>query len=111
VDGLIVSNHGGRQLDGARSSISALPRVVEAVQGAKPVLVDGGIRNGADILRARAAGADACLIGRAWAWALGGGGEAGVTRVLAQLRNELEVTMKLTGCARLSDIGPHLIDA
>lgn len=111
VDGLIVSNHGGRQLDGVRSSISALPRVVEAVKGAVPVLMDGGIRNGADILRALAQGADACLIGRAWAWALGGGGEAGVAQVLASLRNELEVTMKLTGCKQLSDIGPHLIDS
>jgi len=81
------------------------------VKGAVPVLMDGGIRNGADILRALAQGADACLIGRAWAWALGGGGEAGVAKVLASLRNELEVTMKLTGCKQLSDIGPHLIDS
>jgi L-lactate dehydrogenase (cytochrome) len=111
ADGLIVSNHGGRNLDGARSSISALPRVVEAVQGRKPVLVDGGIRNGADILRALALGADACLIGRAWAWALGGGGQAGVEAVLASLKEELIVSMKLTGVTKLSEISRDLIDA
>ncbi len=111
VDGIIVSNHGGRQLDGARSTISALPRVAEAVAGAKPVLLDGGIRNGADVLRALSLGAQACLIGRAWAWALGGGGQAGVSSMLETLRQELIVSMQLTACTRLSDAGRHLIDA
>jgi L-lactate dehydrogenase (cytochrome) len=111
VDGVIVSNHGGRQLDGARSSITALPRVVEAVRGEKPVLVDGGIRNGADILRALSLGATACLVGRAWAWALGGGGQVGVEAALQTLKGELETTMQLTGCRSLAEAGRHLIDA
>lgn len=111
ADGVIVSNHGGRQLDGARSSISALPRVVDAVAGAKPLLVDGGIRNGADVLRALSLGANACLVGRAWAYALGGGGQAGVEAVLQTLKDELDTTMKLTGCRSLAEAGRHLIDA
>ncbi len=82
AEGLIVSNHGGRQLDGARASIAALPPIADAVGERMTVLMDGGIRSGLDILRAKALGADACLIGRAWAWALAAEGEKGVARLL-----------------------------
>lgn len=98
VDGLVVSNHGGRQLDGAVSGIAALPRVAEAVDGRATVLLDGGVRSGLDVLRALASGAQGCLLGRAWAYALAARGEAGVTRALEIIRAELLVAMALTGC-------------
>ncbi len=98
ADGIVVSNHGGRQLDGALSSARALPAVVEAVEGRIKVLMDGGVRSGLDVLKAVALGADACLIGRNWAYALGAGGEAGVARMLERMRAELRVAMALTGC-------------
>jgi L-lactate dehydrogenase (cytochrome) len=98
ADGIVVSNHGGRQLDGALSTISALPPIVDAVQGDLPILFDGGIRSGLDVLRALASGAQACLLGRAWAYALAAKGEAGVTQMLSILRAELHVAMALTGC-------------
>jgi L-lactate dehydrogenase (cytochrome) len=98
VDGLVVSNHGGRQLDGAPSAISALPAVAQAVGDRLTVLMDGGVRSGLDVLRALALGAKACLIGRAWAYALGARGEAGVGHMLEILRAELKVAMSLTGC-------------
>ncbi len=110
VDGVIVSNHGGRQLDGANSTIKALPRVVDAVAGRIPVLLDGGVRSGTDMLRALSMGASACLIGRAWAYALAGGGEAGVSAMLDELRLEFATALKLTGCAGVADAGPHLVD-
>jgi L-lactate dehydrogenase (cytochrome) len=110
ADGVVVSNHGGRQLDGVRSSISALPRIVQAVGGDLEVLMDGGVRSGLDVLKALAAGAKACLIGRAWAYALGGAGEAGVARVLQLMRGELTTAMILTGCTSLREAGPHLLD-
>jgi L-lactate dehydrogenase (cytochrome) len=97
VDGIIVSNHGGRQLDGAPSTIAALPAVVDAVAGRADVLLDGGIRSGTDILRAMALGAKGVLLGRAWAFALAAQGEAGVSRMLELLRHELAVAMALTG--------------
>src|ERR1700761_9714210 len=97
MDGIVVSNHGGRQLDGALSSIAALPAVRDAVKGRMPILLDGGIRSGLDVLRAMALGADAVLLGRAWAWALAARGEAGVTAMLAIIREELEVAMALSG--------------
>ncbi|HYD88438.1 MAG TPA: L-lactate dehydrogenase [Vitreimonas sp.] len=98
VDGLVVSNHGGRQLDGASSSIAALPRVADIVAGRATVLMDGGVRSGLDVLRALASGAQACLLGRAWAYALAAQGEAGVARALEIIRAELAVAMALTGC-------------
>jgi L-lactate dehydrogenase (cytochrome) len=98
VDGIVVSNHGGRQLDGALSSVAALPRVVEAVAGRATVLMDGGVRSGLDVLRALALGARGVLLGRAWAYALGAQGERGVTRALEIIRAELGVAMALTGC-------------
>ncbi|MBA2590262.1 MAG: L-lactate dehydrogenase [Alphaproteobacteria bacterium] len=97
MDGIVVSNHGGRQLDGSLSSIAALPAVRDAVQGKMTVLLDGGIRSGLDVLRAMALGADGVLLGRAWAYALAARGESGVRAMLAIVREELEVAMALTG--------------
>jgi L-lactate dehydrogenase (cytochrome) len=97
MDGLVVSNHGGRQLDGALSSIAAFPAVHAAVAGRIPVMLDGGIRSGLDVLRALALGADGVLLGRAWAWALAARGGAGVTAMLGIIKEELEVAMALTG--------------
>ena len=110
AQGLIVSNHGGRQLDGVRSSISALPAIAQAVGADLEVYMDGGIRSGLDVLKALALGARACFIGRAWAYALGAGGEAKITSMLATLRSELAVAMILTGCANVRDAGAALLD-
>jgi L-lactate dehydrogenase (cytochrome) len=97
MDGIVVSNHGGRQLDGSLSSIAALPAVRDAVGGRMPILLDGGVRSGLDVLRALALGADAVLLGRAWAYALAAGGQAGVSAMFAIIKEELEVAMALTG--------------
>jgi len=109
VDGVVVSNHGGRQLDSTPSAIAALPAIVDAVGADLTVLMDGGVRSGLDVLKALSLGAKACLMGRAWAWALGGGGEAGVAQMLAQVGQELRVAMSLTGCVDVRDAGPHLL--
>jgi L-lactate dehydrogenase (cytochrome) len=109
ADAIVVSNHGGRQLDGAPSSISALPAVAHAVGSDTEVLFDGGIRTGADMMRALALGARACLIGRAYVYGLGAGGRAGVSKAIDILKNELSVTMALTGTNRVTDIGPQVI--
>ena len=109
--GLIVSNHGGRTLDTAPATASALPGVVQAVGGAVPVLVDGGIRRGTDVLKAMALGASAVLVGRPAVWGLANAGAAGVAHVLRLLRDELEVAMALTGCATLADATPALLAA
>jgi L-lactate dehydrogenase (cytochrome) len=111
VDGVVVSNHGGRQLDGALSSAAALPAVADAVAGRAVVLMDGGVRSGLDVLRALALGAQGCLIGRAWAYALAAQGEAGVTRALEIIRAELSVAMALTGCTDVRKAGRHLLAA
>ncbi|HEX4634550.1 MAG TPA: L-lactate dehydrogenase [Rhizomicrobium sp.] len=97
MDGIVVSNHGGRQLDGSLSSIAALPAVSDAVAGRMPILLDGGVRSGLDVLRALALGADSVLLGRAWAYALAARGQAGVSSMLAIIKEELEVAMALTG--------------
>lgn len=97
MDGIVVSNHGGRQLDGSLSSIAALPAVRDAVAGRMTVMLDGGVRSGLDVLRALALGADSVLLGRAWAYALAARGEAGVSQMLAIIKEELEVAMALTG--------------
>lgn len=97
MDEIVVSNHGGRQLDGALSSIAALPAVRDAVAGRMTIMLDGGIRSGLDVLRALGLGADGVLLGRAWAWALAAKGEAGVAAMLANFKEELEVAMALTG--------------
>jgi len=97
MDGIVVSNHGGRQLDGSLSSIAALPAVRDAVKGRMTVMLDGGVRSGLDVLRAMALGADGVLLGRAWAYALAARGQAGVAAMLGIIREELEVAMALTG--------------
>jgi 4-hydroxymandelate oxidase len=109
ADGLIVSNHGGRSLDGLPASAELLPAVVEAVAGRCPVLVDGGIRRGADVLKALALGASAVLVGRPQLQALAVGGALGVAQMLRLLRDELEIAMALTGCATLAEVGPQLL--
>jgi 4-hydroxymandelate oxidase len=109
VDGIIVSNHGGRQLDGAIASIDALPEVVEAVDGRCEVYVDGGIRRGADVLVALALGARAVLVGRPILWGLAVNGEEGVCHVLELLRAELELAMALSGRPTLTSIDRSLI--
>ncbi len=109
ADGLIVSNHGGRQLDGALSSVRALPGVVEAVEGRIPVIMDGGVRSGLDVLKALALGAQACWIGRNWAYALAADGEVGVTRMLDRMRAELQVAMALTGCTDVKRADARLL--
>jgi L-lactate dehydrogenase (cytochrome) len=101
---LIVSNHGGRQLDGAPSSISALPTIADAVGGDIEVMFDGGIRSGQDIARALALGARSCMSGRAYIYGLGAGGLAGVARVIEIMRSELDITMALLGVTRIADI-------
>ncbi len=109
VDGVIVSNHGGRQLDGAISSLDALPGVVDAVAGRIPVLVDGGLRRGGDVVKALALGARAALIGRPQLWGLAVAGEAGVAHALEIYRSEIDRVMGLLGVTRLADLGPgHL---
>jgi len=111
ADAIVVSNHGGRQLDGAPSSISALPAIAQAVGSETEVLFDGGIRTGADLLRALALGARACLIGRAYIYGLGAGGKAGVAKAIDILQKELSVAMALTGTTRVADIGPQILVA
>lgn len=109
VDGVIVSNHGGRQLDGAASGLDALVAVVDAVAGRIPVLLDGGVRRGVDVVTAIALGARACLIARPQLWGLAVAGEAGVAHVLDIFRREIDRVMGLCGAARLADLGPDLI--
>jgi L-lactate dehydrogenase (cytochrome) len=106
---LVVSNHGGRQLDGALSSIAALPKVVEAVGDQIEVMFDGGIRSGQDVLRALARGARSCMIGRSYIYGLGAGGEAGVARAIEILGKELDVTMALCGARNVRDIDHRVI--
>jgi L-lactate dehydrogenase (cytochrome) len=106
VDALVVSNHGGRQLDGATSTIAALPRVVEAVGGRCEIIMDGGISSGQDVLKALALGARACLIGRSFLYGLAAGGTAGVSLALDILSSELAVSMALTGARTIGEIGP-----
>jgi L-lactate dehydrogenase (cytochrome) len=106
---LVVSNHGGRQLDGAPSSISALPKIADAVGGEIEVMFDGGVRTGQDILRALALGARSCLIGRSYVYGLGAYGEAGVAKAIEVLGKELDVTMALCGVKSVREIDRRLI--
>ncbi len=109
ADAIVVSNHGGRQLDGAPSSISMLPEIADAVGNDIEVLFDGGIRTGADILRALALGARACLIGRAYVYGLGAGGGPGVAKAIDILKKELDIAMALTGTNSIAEIDRHLL--
>jgi L-lactate dehydrogenase (cytochrome) len=106
---LNLSNHGGRQLDSVTSTVRALPKIVDAVQGKVPVFMDGGIRSGLDVLKALALGAKACFVGRAWAYALGAAGEGGVRNMLEILAEELRVGMILTGCSDASRAASDLL--
>ena len=109
ADAIVVSNHGGRQLDGAVSSIAALPAIVDAVGDKCVIWMDGGIRTGQDVLRAVALGAKGTLIGRAFLYGLGAGGRAGVTRVLEILHKEMDLTMALCGRSNLSDVDETIL--
>ena len=109
ADGIVVSNHGGRQLDGVLSSARALPPIADAVKGQIKILVDSGIRNGLDVVRAIALGADAAMIGRAYIYALAAAGEAGVSHLLELLEKEMRVAMTLTSVARVADITGDLL--
>jgi 4-hydroxymandelate oxidase len=108
---IVVSNHGGRQLDGAPATIDVLPEVVESVEGRVDVLLDGGIRRGSDIMKALGLGAKAVLVGRPYLWGLAVDGEAGVRRVMELLRDDLALTMALCGCPSIADIDRSLVAA
>jgi L-lactate dehydrogenase (cytochrome) len=110
ADGIVVSNHGGRQLEGAASTAACLPAIARAVGAQTEVLVDGGVRSGADMFRALARGARGVMIGRPWVWALAGAGEQGVRALLATWQQELRTTMALAGVTRVEDIGAVHLD-
>ena len=109
ADAIVVSNHGGRQLDGAPSSIAVLPSIVEAVGDRIEVHLDGGIRSGQDVLKALCLGAKGTYIGRPFLYGLGAGGRAGVTAVLELIRNELDITLALCGKRLIAEAGPDLL--
>jgi L-lactate dehydrogenase (cytochrome) len=110
ADGLVVSNHGGRQLDSVASSISKLPAIANAVGDRMEILMDGGVRSGVDIFKAVALGASAVLIGRPWVWAMAAAGEQGVCNLLATFKRELEIAMVLAGVTRIEDIQRSNLD-
>ena len=110
ANGIVVSNHGGRQLDGVASSIAMLPHIAEKVSGRMSLLVDGGIRSGQDILKALALGADAAMMGRPWVYALAGAGETGLLNLLKAMHGEFSVSMALTGVTRTADITRDVLD-
>jgi L-lactate dehydrogenase (cytochrome) len=110
ADGIVVSNHGGRQLDGALSTARALPRIADAVAGGAKVLADGGVRSGLDVVRMLALGADFVLLGRAWAYALAARGGAGVAHVLKLIDAEMRVALALTGCTSPDQLTEEIID-
>lgn len=109
VDAIVVSNHGGRQLDGAPSAIEALPAIVDAVGSDLEILFDSGIRSGQDVLKAMALGAKGTFIGKAFLYGLGAMGKPGVIKALDIIKNELDVSMALTGTKNVGDIGPHIL--
>jgi L-lactate dehydrogenase (cytochrome)/(S)-mandelate dehydrogenase len=109
VDGLIVSNHGGRQLDGAPAALDALPAIVAAVDGRVPVMLDGGVRRGSDVVKAVALGARLCLIGRPQLYGLAVAGEAGVAHALDILRREIDRVMGLLGASSTAALGPEFL--
>ena len=110
VDGIVVSNHGGRQLDGALSSARALPAIVDAVAGRTKILADGGVRSGLDVVRMLALGADFVLLGRAWAYALAARGRTGVAHALKLIDAEMRVAMALTACTAIDQIDQSVLD-
>src|SRR5439155_18334580 len=107
VDGIVVSNHGGRQVDGAIATLDALRPVVEAVGGRIPVLLDSGVRGGADVFKALALGARAVLVGRTYAFALAVAGEEGVRETIRNLVADFDLTLGLAGCASVAELGPE----
>src|SRR5581483_1144690 len=109
VDGIVVSNHGGRQIDGAIASLEALPPIVDAVGDDIAILLDSGIRSGADVFKAIALGADAVLLGRPYLWGLALDGQSGVETVLRGVLAELDLTMALSGCTKLAEVDGSLI--
>jgi L-lactate dehydrogenase (cytochrome) len=109
ADGIVVSNHGGRQLDGVPSAARALPAIAAAVAGRLTVLADGGVRSGLDVVRLMALGAQGVMLGRAWIYALAGGGEAGVAHILRLFEAEMRVAMSLTGCTSVRDVNPDML--
>jgi lactate 2-monooxygenase len=109
MSGIVVSNHGGRQVDGSISTLEALPEIVKAVQGRIPILLDSGIRSGADAFKALALGASAVLIGRPYVYALAIGGEAGVRELLGNFNADFDLTMGLAGCRSVAEIGPEAV--
>jgi L-lactate dehydrogenase (cytochrome) len=109
ADGIVVSNHGGRQLDGVPSTARALPPIADAVAGQMTVLADGGVRSGLDVVRMLALGANGVLLGRAWAYALAGGGRKGVAHMLRLVEAEMRVAMALTGCVTVKDISRDIL--
>lgn len=109
ADGIVVSNHGGRQLDGALSTVRALPAIAEAVKDKMTIFADGGARTGTDVFRLLALGADGVLLGRAFVYALAVGGQAAVEKLLAILEKDMRTNMVLTGVKSVKDIGPHLL--
>jgi lactate 2-monooxygenase len=109
MDGIIVSNHGGRQVDGVLASIDALPAITQVINGKIPVLLDSGIRSGADIFKALALGADAVCLGRPYVYGLAIDGQQGVETVLRNLVAELELTMTLSGCRKLSELSADML--
>ncbi len=109
-EGVIVSNHGGRQLDGAPATLRVLPSIVDAVGGTAAVVLDSGVRRGSDVVKALAVGADAVMIGRPYLYGLATCGEAGVARVLEILRTEMVRTMRLMGCPSISDLDRSWIE-
>jgi len=110
VDGIVVSNHGGRQLDGVLSAAAALPRIKDAVGDRLTILADGGVYSGLDVVRLLALGADGVMIGRSWVYALAARGQAGVEHVLELIGKEMRVAMALTGCRRSADIGGDVLE-
>jgi len=109
-DGVIVSNHGGRQLDGVPSTVKALPRIADAVGDRLDVLVDGGIYSGLDVVRMLALGAKSVLLGRSWVYALAANGQAGVEHVLKLIQEEMLVAMALTGCTSIDEVTDRVLD-
>ncbi len=109
ADGIVVSNHGGRQLDGAPATLAVLPEISNVVNGRAKIIVDGGIRSGLDVIKAIALGADACMVGRAWSYALAARGEAGVSHILDIMQDEMRIAMSLTGVNTIADINDNIM--